>query len=254
MRVWDPVSGLAKPFEGQGHASRVLKVSMLADGSVASISLDDSIMVSAVGVSGTKVPLATCPVDMDTGASLIAVILTSDAVQLYDGAALKPGASVKLDDSPRCIAVAPNDSVCAVGLGSGSISMLGLPDLAPVGQLSAHRDAISALAFSPGGERLASGCANKAIVVWDVASRAPLVTGLDGFHAARITSLAWSPSGKLASASVDASLIVWDLTEKKPVLKKGLHHADCITAIAFQDDETLATAGQDAFIKLVTTP
>jgi len=251
MRVWDPATGLAKPFSGAGHSSRVLKVAMLADGTVASIGGDDALMISTIGASGDKVALDACPVDMAAGASHIAVILTTDTVQLFNGKTAS--ASLKLEDV-KCVAVAPNDSLCVVGLGSGEISVLGLPGLAQTTKLALHRDAVSALAFSPGSERLASGCANKAIVIWDVQAGTPLVTGLEGFHAARITSLAWSPGGKLASSGVDASLIVWDLETKKPKLRMALLHAEPITAIAFKDDETLATASQDAHIKLLSVP
>uniref|UniRef100_A0A7S4BAX0 Anaphase-promoting complex subunit 4 WD40 domain-containing protein n=1 Tax=Chrysotila carterae TaxID=13221 RepID=A0A7S4BAX0_CHRCT len=118
--------------------------------------------------------------------------------------------------------------------------------------LSKHRGAISALAFSAGSEQLASGCANKEIVVWDPRAGTPLVLGMQGYHTARITCLQWSAGSVLASGGVDATINVWDLTEKKPKQQIKLAHQGGVTAIAFVSEGTLASAGLDACIKTWT--
>jgi len=113
--------------------------------------------------------------------------------------------------------------------------------------------AISALAFSADCAHIASGCANKEIVVWDVTARAPLVTGLQGFHTARISSLAYSAAGVLASAGIDSTMLVWDLEAKKPKTKTTLCHTEGgINNLVWVDESTIATAGSDACIKTWT--
>ena len=119
-----------------------------------------------------------------------------------------------------------------------------------VAKLERHKMSISAVAFAPDCATLASGCANKEIVVWDVTARAPLVTGLQGFHTARISSLAYSAAGVLASAGIDSTLLVWDLEAKKPKTKTTLCHTEGgINKVCWVDDSTIATAGSDACIK-----
>jgi len=110
--------------------------------------------------------------------------------------------------------------------------------------------AISALAFSPDGSKLASGCANKEIVVWHVVDMSILVKGLQGFHTARISCFAWNSSGTLASGGVDSTILVWDLETKKPTASYKLAHASGgVNALCFVDDATVVSCGSDAVIK-----
>ena len=116
---------------------------------------------------------------------------------------------MKLAYSPTCVAVAPSDGLIAVGGEDNNVHVL-LPDGSEKLCLARHKDKLSCVAFAPKSDRLASGCANKEIVVWDAQDGTPLITGLSGFHTARISCLAWAPDGSsFASGGVDAALIVW---------------------------------------------
>jgi WD40 repeat protein len=82
-----------------------------------------------------------------------------------------------------------------------------------------HGGAVYSVAFSPDGRRLAAGCADNSIRLWDVASamrangkelQEAEVAELRG-HDDYVHAVAWSPDGtRLLSASGDRTVRVWD--------------------------------------------
>jgi WD40 repeat protein len=75
-----------------------------------------------------------------------------------------------------------------------------------------HTDWVTALAFSPDGEKLATADRNGGLHLWDPRTGTILYTLAE--HQARITSLAWrADSLILASAGDDGKLILWDTAE-----------------------------------------
>ena len=98
------------------------------------------------------------------------------------------------------------------------------------------------------------------------------------FHQARVTALDWAPSSKrLASAAIDTNIYIWSVDQPNSrILIKNAHlgpvrlslalpalHADSgahakplllshreqVNAVGWVDENTLVSAGQDAFIK-----
>ena len=87
--------------------------------------------------------------------------------------------------------------------------------------------------------------------MWDTNDGTPLVTGLSGFHTARISCLAWAPDGStLASGGVDAQILVWDLENKTTKHKLPLAHtAGAIRQLCYASPTELYSSGGDAAIK-----
>lgn len=153
-------------------------------------------------------------------------------------------------DRPVSIArFSPDSKLIAAGSWSGTIRMLGVPNLEEKGMLRGHSERIGGLSWHPeatltmGAEsaNLASGAADGNIHLWSLAQDTPIAT-LSG-HSARVCRVEHHPNGRyLASASYDTTWRLWDLeTQRELLLQEG--HSREVYSVAFQDDGALVASG-----------
>jgi WD40 repeat protein len=112
---------------------------------------------------------------------------------------------------------------------------LGWPGAEPV-VLGGHGGGILSVAFSPDGQRLASGSADHSVRLWDVRQPGDNPVVLLG-HQGEVWSLSFSPNGKrLASGSTDKTVRIWNLQQAgaKPVVLLG---SGASASIWDRDDE-----------------
>jgi WD40 repeat protein/serine/threonine protein kinase len=106
-----------------------------------------------------------------------------------------------------------------------------------------HRDAVLAVAFSPDGRRLATGCGDRTARLWDVAQGMPLSTPMS--HEGAVRSIAFSPDGRLiATTSDDGTMRRWDALTGAPV-GSPIRHDHPVRSVRFSPDGSkIATASR----------
>jgi WD40 repeat protein len=111
-----------------------------------------------------------------------------------------------------------------------------------------HTDWVTAVAFSPNGQMLASADRNGGISLWDPDSGQELFT-LSG-HKSAVTSLSWRGDSKLlASSSEDGTVKIWETKEGRQI-KSWTAHSPGVLCVSYSADGLLGTCGRDNRIML----
>ena len=117
--------------------------------------------------------------------------------------------------------------------------------------LPGHKSEIYSLAFSPDGRRLVSGSGDKSARMWDLETGTcvfalaidDITIAENGPVDAGVTSVIFSPDGKLlAAGSLDTVVRIWD-AETGQLLDKLKGHKDSVYSVAFSPDGKFLVSG-----------
>jgi WD40 repeat protein/tRNA A-37 threonylcarbamoyl transferase component Bud32 len=105
---------------------------------------------------------------------------------------------------------------------------------ARVSVVARHEDRVRSVAFSPGGEHIATGSDDTTARIWDAVTGQEILR-LSG-HSAPVTSVGFSPDGRrLVTGSIDQSARVWDAATGREILRLS-GHSDGLRSVAFSPD------------------
>ncbi|KAL0693238.1 hypothetical protein Bca4012_060418 [Brassica carinata] len=150
--------------------------------------------------------------------------------------------------------ISPDGKEAIVGGQDGKLHMYSVSEdnsLKEEAVLEKHRGAVTVIRYSPDLTMFASGDANREAVVWDRETKQVKLNNML-FHTARINSLAWSPNNKMvATGSVDTNVIVYEV-DKPASSRITVRHAHLggVNAVAFVDECTVASSGEDASVRM----
>ncbi|MEQ8764278.1 MAG: serine/threonine-protein kinase [Planctomycetota bacterium] len=149
-------------------------------------------------------------------------------------------------------ALSPDGRLVAIGLDDRvEVWQVSPEGLVPVTSLAGHQRLVDSLAWDAAGERLASGDATGAVIVWQCADWTS--RRMDRSHDGPVTVLAWH-GDLLASASHDQTVATWD-TRSGQRLHRFEGHERRVDALAWSSDGSwIASGGRDASIKLWRWP
>jgi WD40 repeat protein len=115
--------------------------------------------------------------------------------------------------------------------------------------LTEHSSYVFSIAWSPDGQTLASGSADKTIRLWNFQSSQSIQT-LKG-HTDSVWSVAWSPDGQtLASGSADHTIRLWDFQSSQSIQTLKGHSGPVWSVVWSPNGQTLATGSADKTIHL----
>ena len=139
--------------------------------------------------------------------------------------------------------ISPDQTRVAMGGPDRLVKIFSTSDQTLQHKLKKHTDWVTALAFSPNGEFLATGDRNGGLVIWDGDSGQELTT-LAG-HKGSISGISWRDDSKfLASSSEDGSIKVWDPQEGKPARTWNAHTGG-VLSVQYSHEGKLVSCGRD---------
>ncbi|KAI9848404.1 MAG: WD40 repeat-like protein [Sclerophora amabilis] len=260
--AWDVSKGVGERVDGETHSNQVsgFATGPESQGRIYSVGWDDtlrSIDPSAKTFVGGVTKVTGQPRGTASLTEKRAAVATSTGIEIYDDGTQKVAelltkfapttiASTLEPNGAAQIAVGSDDDVLRIyTLASGSKT------IEPKRELGNSTAPITALAYAPGGKRLAAGNSSGKIMVYDTETF-KLVTDRWSSHSGRVTSIAWNEEGTYAvSGGIDTNVFVWSVSSPGKRIKAANAHKDGVNGVIWADGgKKVISIGADAAVKV----
>ncbi|WP_067825620.1 TIR domain-containing protein [Nocardia inohanensis] len=271
LRVWDPVSGTCCHVL-TGHGRHVRGVSVNADGTlIAGCGNDGSVRLwdSGTGqlarrIEGDDDGIVTLDwaVFSPTDPNQLATVARDGTLRVFavDGSVHER--RITIDSAPVwAMAYDPTGQLIATANDDDTVTLWTLNTGGEHAVCGEHRGRVRSITFTADGGRMATGCDDGKIRVWEVATGALLDTLSDRQQGEsswdtreseplkRVYGVAVH-ADRLAGVSWDATVRVWNPRAEQPLYRLSEHHGKLWCAAVDRNAGLLATAGDDLVIQL----
>ena len=245
IRLWEVATGAVTTL--QGHETWVVSLDFSPDGSTLASGSDDIRLWDLA--TGRAATIATGGGGLvafsPDGRALASGFVGNARVALWDLARRSAVTLARghLGGASRAVALAPDGTTLAAGLGFDRVQLWDLETAAGTAILEGHASRLNAVVFSPDGATLASASSDRTVKLWNVATGAEIAT-LEAPDGTWISALAFSPDGgSIASGDARGGVKLWDVASG---LRTATYQGDPvkgIASLAFSPDGTTLAAG-----------
>nr|CAI5833201.1 unnamed protein product [Callosobruchus analis] len=253
---WNAETGENDRVGGTGHGNQVNGMKAM-EGTLYTCGIDDSLR--QVDIEGNTykaqtLKLGSQPKGMDVlkEQNLIVTASINEITVARDNQKVS---ALKVGYEPTSVACSPRGHVAVGGNMDNRVHIYELQDnnLNALQELE-HLGPVMDVAYSPDDKYLVASDAHRKVILYSTEEYKVANTQEWGFHNARVNCVAWSPDSLLvASGSLDTSIIIWHVEKPaKHIIIKNAHAQSQVTRLAWVDNQTLVSVGQDCNTKLWT--
>lgn len=255
---WDMESGECDLLPGKGHTNQVQDM-QVSSTHLVTCAMDDHVIFSKLDAIKeeafqSKVKVNSQPKRMAVGKDGCVYVAAVNELLVVNEDKVVSTRPVSYE--PQCVALHPNSNQIAFGGGDQDkqVHIYKVED----GVIGAeethtlqHHGALTDLSYSPHAKYLAACDSFRKVLLYELPDYKSVIATEWGHHTAKVTSLDWAPDSKqLCSGALDTSCVVWNpLSTNNYHVIKGAHPNSQVNRVAWLDNDTLLSAGQDCCLK-----
>ncbi|OXA52969.1 actin-interacting protein 1 [Folsomia candida] len=254
VTYWDAKTGVNDRISGTGHGNQINGMKIVGN-ILYTCGIDDNLRLADLGTFAytnvNDVKLGSQPRGMDISGNKVIIATVKELLILEDG---KKVGSCSTQYEPSSLSINPVSGDIAVGGSMDNkthIYMLTGTSFSTKAEMD-HLGPVTDVSYSPDGNYLAASDGHRKVMLYSTSTYELAHSKEWGFHSAKVNCVAWSPDSKLvASGSLDCTVIVWSVEQPaKHLVIKNAHPQSQITRLAWLDNNSIVSTGQDANVKI----